>query len=140
MSGMPMPARFIQSLGLVKAAAARANREPGVLDGDRADAIYCAALKVAAGEYLDQFPIDVFQTGSGTRTNMNANEVIASLAPQQLSTLVNPNDQINRIQSSNDVIPTTIHVSASLAVHEQHIPGIKQLPGVIHTREKELQN
>jgi len=139
-SGTPMPARFIQSLGLVKAAAARANRESGVLDADIADAIYSAALKVASGEYLDQFPIDVFQTGSGTSTNMNANEVIASLAAQQFGKRVNPNDQVNCSQSSNDVIPTTIHVSASLAIHEQLIPGIKQLADVIRTREKELKN
>jgi fumarate hydratase class II len=100
----------------VKASAAEVNGALGLLPLDLADAIMAAAEEVAAGRYDDQFPVDVFQTGSGTSTNMNANEVIASLASRRLGQTVHPNDHVNRGQSSNDVIPTTIHASAALAL------------------------
>jgi fumarate hydratase class II len=112
-SGMHMPRDFIRALGLIKAAAADANFLLGHLKKTQAHAIRKAALTVAAGEHDDQFPIDVFQTGSGTSTNMNANEVIAHLASRS-GGKVHPNDHVNYGQSSNDVIPTAIHVSAAL--------------------------
>ena len=112
--GIAMPGRFICSLGLIKAAAARANAELGELAPEMAEAIVEAALRIAEGEYQDQFPVEIFQTGSGTSSNMNANEVIAALASKQLKQSVHPNDHVNCSQSSNDVIPTAIHVSAVL--------------------------
>ena len=115
-SGLTMPRAFIAALGLVKQAAARANTRLKLLEADIARAIDAAAAEVAAGRHDSQFPIDVFQTGSGTSTNMNANEVIASLASRSLGRAVHPNDHVNMSQSSNDVIPTTIHVSATLSV------------------------
>jgi fumarate hydratase class II len=136
--GMPMPAAFIRSLGLIKAAAARANQQLGELDGEMAQAIYSAAMAIADGEYLEQFPVDVFQTGSGTSTNMNANEVIARLASAELGETVHPNDHVNCSQSSNDVIPTAIHVSASLALDSHLLPALQQLKAAIAARESEL--
>ncbi|MEH6605083.1 MAG: class II fumarate hydratase [Pseudomonadales bacterium] len=137
-SGIAMPRRFIRSLGLIKAAAAKANAELGELDTELADAIVQAALCIADGEYSDQFPVDVFQTGSGTSSNMNINEVIATLATQQLKRPVHANDHVNCSQSSNDVIPTAIHLSASLAVDQQLLPALQQLQSAIATRETEL--
>ncbi len=137
-SELTMPAAFIRSLALVKAAAARANQELGELDDEVAEAIVSAALAIADGEYLEQFPLDVFQTGSGTSTNMNANEVIATLASQQLERQVHPNDHVNCSQSSNDVVPTVIHVSASLAIENHLLPALQQLKLAIAARESEL--
>ena len=137
-SGLPMPKRFIRSLGLIKAAAAKANAQLGALDSELADAIYNASLRIADGEYLEQFPVDVFQTGSGTCSNMNANEVIAKLAAEELGHAVHPNDHVNCSQSSNDVIPTAIHVSANLALKNQLLPALQQLQTVIAARESEL--
>jgi fumarate hydratase class II len=137
-SGISMPLRFIRSLGFIKAAAAKANGELGALDSKLAEAIYLSALSIAKGQYLDQFPVDVFQTGSGTSSNMNVNEVIASLASQLLERPVQANDDVNCSQSSNDVIPTAIHVSASLAIQQQLLPALKQLQGSIASRETEL--
>ncbi len=137
-SGLTMPPAFIRSLGLVKAAAAKANQELGELDQEIADAICSAAMAIADGEYFDQFPVDVFQTGSGTSTNMNANEVIASLASEQLGAVVHPNDHVNCSQSSNDVIPTVIHVSASLAIENHLMPALQQLKLAIAARESDL--
>jgi fumarate hydratase class II len=114
--GRPMPPSFIHALGLIKACAARVNGALGALPSATAAAIAEAAERVAAGELDGQFPVDVFQTGSGTSTNMNANEVIATLAGRALGEPVHPNDQVNRGQSSNDVIPTAIHLSAALAL------------------------
>jgi fumarate hydratase class II len=133
-----MPDRFIRSLGFIKAAAAKANGELGALANKLAKAIYLRALAIAKGQYHDQFPVDVFQTGSGTSTNMNVNEVIASLASQLLERPVQPNDDVNCSQSSNDVIPTSIHVSASLAIQQQLMPALKQLQGAIASRDTEL--
>ena len=124
-SGMPLPRAFIAALGLVKQAAARANRGLELLDDKVAQAIEAAAGEVAAGAHDAQFPLDVFQTGSGTSTNMNANEVIAALATRRLGAAVHPNDHVNMEQSSNDVIPTTIHVSAALAVREHAAAGAR---------------
>jgi fumarate hydratase class II len=131
-SGLHMPRGFIRSLGLVKWAAAGANLELGDLDRVRAFAIQKAALEVAEGRHDEHFPVDVFQTGSGTSSNMNANEVIARLATQYSGgAVVHPNDHVNRSQSSNDVIPTVIHLSAALAVSEQLVPALKELSETI---------
>ncbi len=126
-SGIPMPRRFIEALGLVKWAAAGANAELGLLKSDKAVAIQKAALAVATGEHDAQFPIDVFQTGSGTSSNMNANEVIAHLAAARLQAPVHPNDDVNMCQSSNDVIPTCVHVSAAIGIHEALLPSLAHL-------------
>jgi fumarate hydratase class II len=131
-SGLRMPRGFIRALGLVKWAAAGVNLELGDLDRVRAFAIQKAALEVAEGRHDEQFPVDVFQTGSGTSSNMNANEVIARLATQYAGGVaVHPNDHVNRSQSSNDVIPTAIHLSAALAVSEQLFPALKELSETI---------
>jgi fumarate hydratase class II len=128
LSGLAMPRGFIRSLGLVKWAAAGANIELGELDRVRGFAIQKAALEVAEGRHDAHFPVDVFQTGSGTSSNMNANEVIARLASQYAGgTPVHPNDHVNRCQSSNDVVPTCIHLSAALAIAEQLLPALKEL-------------
>ncbi|EIL97374.1 class II fumarate hydratase [Rhodanobacter sp. 115] len=138
-SGLHLPRPFIRALGLVKAAAAESNLALGYLKKGQAAAIRKAAMAVAEGQYDDQFPIDIFQTGSGTSTNMNANEVIAHLAAKAGSK-VHPNDHVNYGQSSNDVIPTTIHVSATLATHEQLLPALKHLKKVIDQRARQLKN
>ena len=131
-SGLVMPRGFIRALGLVKWAAAGANIELGELDRVRGFAIQKAALEVAEGRHDAHFPVDVFQSGSGTSSNMNANEVIARLATQYAGgTPVHPNDHVNRCQSSNDVVPTCIHVSAALAIAEQLLPALKELSETI---------
>ncbi|MFI4877321.1 MAG: class II fumarate hydratase [Steroidobacterales bacterium] len=135
-SGMPLPSEFIAALGLVKQAAARANRGLKLLDDKVAQAVEAAAGEVAAGAHDAQFPLDVFQTGSGTSTNMNANEVIAALATRRLGAAVHPNDHVNMQQSSNDVIPTTIHVSAALAVRDTLRPALEHLRDVLATKER----
>ena len=128
LSGLAMPRGFIRALGLVKWAAAGANIELGQLDKVRGYAVQKAALEVADGRHDGEFPVDVFQTGSGTSSNMNANEVIAHLATGYAGGVaVHPNDHVNRSQSSNDVIPTCIHLAAALAVAEQLLPGLKEL-------------
>jgi fumarate hydratase class II len=137
-SGMPMPRRFISALGLVKWAAAGANAELGLMTSDEAVAIQKAALAVADGEHDAHFPIDVFQTGSGTSSNMNANEVIARLASDHLGSDVHPNDQVNMGQSSNDVIPTCVHVSAAIAVHSELMPALNHLAACIDKKADEV--
>ena len=122
-SGIALPRAFIGALALVKQAAARANTRLELLDGAVAQAIDAAAADVAAGRHDEHFPIDIFQTGSGTSTNMNANEVIASLATRRLGKPVHPNDHVNMGQSSNDSIPTAIHVSAALSVKRELVPA-----------------
>jgi fumarate hydratase, class II len=126
-SGRPLPPEFIHALGAVKTAAAEVNRELGLLDPALAGAIAKAAAEVTDGKWDAQFPIDVFQTGSGTSSNMNANEVIARRAGQILGQPVHPNDHVNLGQSSNDVIPTVLHVSAALAISGQLIPALERL-------------
>jgi fumarate hydratase class II len=136
-SGYHMPRGFIRAVALIKQAAAAANARLGLLDAAAAAAITGAAAQVAEGAYDAQFPIDVFQTGSGTSTNMNANEVIAHLASRG-GTSIHPNDHVNMSQSSNDVIPTAIHVSAALMLREQLLPALATLAGAIRAKESEL--
>ena len=126
-SGWPLPPSLIHALGAIKAAAARANNALGLLDGATAGAIGVAASQVAAGELDDQFPIDVFQTGSGTSSNMNANEVIATLASQALGRPVHPNDDVNMGQSSNDVFPSALHVAAVVGIEQTLQPALRRL-------------
>jgi fumarate hydratase class II len=133
-SGRAMPAGFIAAVGLVKWAAAGANEELGLLEPGAAAAIREAADAVAAGRHDDHFPVDVFQTGSGTSTNMNANEVIANLASRISDSPVHPNDHVNMGQSSNDVIPTAIHVSAALAVERELLPALEHLAAAIEKK------
>ncbi len=137
-SGRPMPRDFIRAVALVKAAAARANSGLGLLDAAVAEAIAKAAGAVAGGDHDAQFPVDVFQTGSGTSTNMNANEVIARLAAGHLGRPVHANDEVNMAQSSNDVIPTAIHVSAALAWREALLPSLQHLVGVLCNKEAQV--
>ncbi len=137
-SGRPMPRGFIRALGLVKAAAADVNTELGLLPKATAKAVRKAALEVAEGAYDAQFPIDIYQTGSGTSSNMNANEVIANLATRNGKAAVHPNDHVNLGQSSNDVVPTAIRVSAQLAVVEDLLPSLKHLRKTIEARGKAL--
>ncbi len=137
-SGMPLPPEFICALGLIKASAARANADLGLLDEAMANSIADAAMSVAQGQHGEQFPVDIFQTGSGTSSNMNANEVIATLASEQLGERVHPNDHVNCSQSSNDVIPTAIHVSAELALSNTLLPSLHRLADAIAERERAL--
>ncbi len=136
-SGRGLERSQIRALGLLKAAAARVNRRLGVLDADVADAIATAADQVAAGEHDAHFPVDVFQTGSGTSSNMNANEVIATLATRALGRDVHPNDHVNASQSSNDTFPTTLRVAATEAVATDVIPALEHLAGVLESRADE---
>lgn len=134
-SGEVLPRAFIAALGSIKVAAAKANQELGLLASDKAEAIIGAAERVAGGEVDDHFPIDVYQTGSGTSTNMNANEVIATMASQILGPdAVHPNDDVNMSQSSNDVIPTAMHVSASVAIAADLIPALETLLGALEAK------
>ena len=137
-SGVPMPRGFIRALGLIKAAAASVNARLGHLDGALAVAIREPALDVARGAHDGQFPIDVFQTGSGTSSNMNANEVIAHLAARAAGMAVHPNDHVNASQSSNDVIPSAIQLGAVLLCEEHLLPGLDILVEAIDTRAGEL--
>jgi len=138
-SDIAMPNRFIRTLGFIKAAAAMANAELGEIDKATAESIASIGLRISAGDYADQFPVDVFQTGSGTSTNMNVNEVIASLASKAMGQTVHPNDHVNCGQSSNDVIPSAIHISAALAIDRELLPELAQLQTVIAARETHLQ-
>ncbi len=137
-SGMPMSRPFIRALGLIKATAAEVNRDLGLMDPAVADAIVTAATAVAEGEHDAHFPVDVFQTGSGTSSNMNANEVIAHLASGQAGITVHANDHVNMGQSSNDVIPTAIHVSAALECRQRLLPALEHLEQVIEAKAGEL--
>ncbi|MEO8308926.1 MAG: class II fumarate hydratase, partial [Pseudomonadota bacterium] len=142
-SGRPLPRAFIRAVALVKACAAHANMSLGLLSAPVADAIVGASMDVADGKHDAQFPVDVFQTGSGTSTNMNANEVIAALASVRLADTspgraVHPNDEVNMSQSSNDVIPTAIHVSAALLWRDQLRPALQHLAATLRTKEAEV--
>lgn len=137
-SGLALPRSMIRALGLVKAACAHTNQQLGLLDNGLAAAIEAAANAVASGDYDGHFPIDIFQTGSGTSSNMNSNEVIARLASQQSGLEVHPNDHVNMGQSSNDVFPTAIHVAASLQLHERLLPALEHLAWTIESRATEL--
>jgi fumarate hydratase class II len=133
-SGEPIPAPVARWLGRIKAAAARANAELGLLDAEKAERIAAAADRVAAGELDDQFPIDVFQTGSGTSSNMNANEVIAALAGED----VHPNDDVNMGQSSNDVFPTAVQLAALGELNEDLLPALDRLASSLETKAAEF--
>ena len=124
-SGLRLPRAFVGALGMIKAAAAQVNGALDELPNDVAEAVAAAAREVAEGKWDAQFPVDVFQTGSGTSTNMNANEVIATLATQRLGSAVHPNDHVNMGQTSNDVIPTAIHVSARTRDRRTAAPGLR---------------
>ncbi|MFB9145650.1 class II fumarate hydratase [Halomonas alkalicola] len=136
-SGQPMPPAFIHAIARIKLAAARVNAELGLLDAPRATAIAAAAEAVIRGEHDDQFPVDLFQTGSGTSSNMNVNEVVAHLANRE-GVEVGPNDHVNMGQSSNDVIPTAIHLSAALEVSGRLRPALVHLRETIEARAVEL--
>jgi fumarate hydratase class II len=136
-SGRGLERAQIRALGLLKGAAARVNERLGVLDAEVARAIANAANEVAEGQHDEHFPIDVFQTGSGTSSNMNANEVIATLASKALDKPVHPNDHVNASQSSNDTFPTTIHVAATEAVVRDVLPALDHLASTIERRAEE---
>jgi fumarate hydratase class II len=135
-SGQRFPRRFIRAQALIKKAAAETNAELGLLDVGKAVAISAAAQAVADGEFDDQFPIDVYQTGSGTSTNTNFNEVIARLATERLGdgARVHPNDDVNKCQSSNDTIPTAIQLSAAMAISEDLLPALERLHAALQAK------
>jgi len=137
-SGERFPRGFIRALALVKLAAAETNAALGLLDAPKAQAIAAAAREVAGGSWDEQFPIDVYQTGSGTSTNTNMNEVIAHLAASQLGARVHPNDDVNRCQSSNDVIPTALQLSAAVAIEETLVPALVDLQGALAAKADEF--
>lgn len=138
-SGQPLPSEFIQAVARIKRAAARANLSLTLLPEDKAKAIEEAAGEIISGQHLNQFPIDVYQTGSGTSSNMNVNEVISNLVNRHHSKLkISPNDHVNLGQSSNDVIPSAIHVATALKVNQQLLPALDHLIEILDTRQKEL--
>ncbi len=143
-SGRPMPAAFVRGLGLVKLAAAQANGKLGQLSAEKSELIQRAAREIAEGHHAAQFPVDVFQTGSGTSTNMNANEVIAHRATHlagettRSGLVVHPNDEVNLGQSSNDVIPTALHVSVALALRKNLAPALATLAAALEQKSTEF--
>ncbi|CAM5566231.1 fumarate hydratase class II [Streptomyces avidinii] len=137
-SGQRLERAHIEALARIKAAAAAVNARLGVIDEDVAAAIRSAAAEVAEGRWDDQFPVDVFQTGSGTSSNMNANEVIATLAAERLGRDVHPNDHVNASQSSNDVFPSSIHIAATAAVTGELIPALEHLAGAMERKSAEF--
>jgi len=137
-SGVPINSELIGALGLIKEAAAKTNARLGVLSQDYADAIAEAASQVAANQHDAEFPLDVFQTGSGTSSNMNANEVIASLAAAQLSEVVHPNDHVNASQSSNDVFPSAIHIAATYHLVYTLLPALRHLAEALSLKATEF--
>ncbi|MEU2869324.1 class II fumarate hydratase [Streptomyces olivoreticuli] len=137
-SGQRLERAHIEALARIKAAAAKVNAELGVIDKDVAEAVAEAAEEVAAGRWDDHFPIDVFQTGSGTSSNMNANEVIATLATERLGRDVHPNDHVNASQSSNDVFPSSIHIAATAAVTGDLIPALEHLAEALERKAAEF--
>ncbi|PMJ90430.1 class II fumarate hydratase [Vibrio sp. 10N.261.55.A7] len=139
-SAHKMPYRFIQALAYIKQAAADSNAQLGLLEGDIASVINEASQEIIDGKHTDQFPIDVFQTGSGTSSNMNANEVIATIASRILGGDVSPNDHVNMGQSSNDVVPTAIQVSVTIAAQSHLLPALAHLTKVIENKQAELAN
>ncbi|WP_371676867.1 class II fumarate hydratase [Streptomyces sp. NBC_01276] len=135
LSGQRIERAHIEALARIKSAAAAVNEKLGVLDADTAGAIRSAAAEVADGRWDDHFPVDVFQTGSGTSSNMNANEVIATLATERLGRDVHPNDHVNASQSSNDVFPSSIHIAATAAVTGELIPALEHLAAALERKE-----
>ncbi len=136
-SGTPLPPRFLHAYGRLKAAAARTNAELGLLEAGAAEAIAAAAAEIAAGRHDRHFPVDIYQTGSGTSTNMNVNEVIVHLCARQ-GVKVHANDHVNLGQSSNDSFPTVIHLSAALALKEELIPALDALAGALGAKAREF--
>lgn len=143
-SDLRFPRRFIEALGLIKLAAAEVNMQLGLLDRRKGEAMVRAAREVAEGKLDDHFPLDIFQTGSGTSTNTNANEVIAHRANELLGVPlgekgpVHPNDDVNKGQSSNDVIPSALHLSALLALRDELVPGLERLERALRTKAEEF--
>ncbi|MGH3342423.1 MAG: class II fumarate hydratase [Carbonactinosporaceae bacterium] len=137
-SGQRVERAHIEALARIKAAAAKVNADLGVIDKDIADAIQEAAAEVVAGHWDDHFPVDVFQTGSGTSTNMNANEVVATLASERLGRPVHPNDHVNASQSSNDVFPSSIHIAATSAVVGELVPALEHLAASLERKAAEF--
>ncbi|GAA1803224.1 class II fumarate hydratase [Planosporangium flavigriseum] len=137
-SGSRLERRHIKALAHIKAAAAAANAELGVIDRKVADAIIAAAEEVCAGQHDDHFPVDVFQTGSGTSSNMNMNEVLATLATTRLDSTVHPNDHVNASQSSNDVFPTSVHLAATEAISCDLIPALDHLADALERKAEEF--
>ena len=137
-SGERISHAHIAALGLTKSAAATVNGRLGVLPTDVAAAIASAADEIATGQHADEFPVDVFQTGSGTSTNMNANEVIARLAGERLGRAVHPNDEVNASQSSNDVFPTSVHVAAAVLLTEELIPALVELRDSLSSKARDF--
>src|SRR5688572_24514618 len=145
-SGLRFSRRFIAAMGLIKCAAAEVNRELGLIDGQKVSLIQQAAQEVVDGKLDDQFVVDIFQTGSGTSTNMNTNEVIAGRG-NEITTgkrggkePIHPNDHVNQQQSSNDVIPTAMHISAAVAIKESLIPALERLNSALSRKAAELDN
>ena len=139
-SGERLSPHHIAALGQIKRAAALANLELGVIDQPTSDAIVAAAEEVIDGKHDDQFPIDIFQTGSGTSSNMNANEVIATLASRASGLAIHPNDHVNASQSSNDVFPSSIHIAAYQAVDEVLLPGLRTLEASLAAKAEEFKD
>ena len=137
-SGVPINSELIGALGLIKEAAAKTNAKLGILSQEYADAIAKAASEVAENRYDSEFPLDVFQTGSGTSSNMNANEVIASLATAQLGEAVHPNDHVNASQSSNDVFPSAIHIAATYHLVYSLLPALRHLVDALSLKANEF--
>ncbi|HVE26941.1 MAG TPA: class II fumarate hydratase [Sporichthya sp.] len=137
-SGERLERRHIRALALIKAAAAKVNAELGVLEGPMSEAIQTAAAEVAEGRWDGEFPVDVFQTGSGTSSNMNTNEVLATIATEKLGAKVHPNDHVNASQSSNDVFPSSIHVAATDAVTHDLIPALEHLAAALERKAIEF--
>ena len=137
-SGRGFPRPFIRALALIKEAAAETNADLGLIESDLAEAIATAAAEVAEGRFDDQFPIDVYQTGSGTSTNTNMNEVVAHLAAERLGRPVHPNDHVNKCQSSNDVIPTAMQLAAAMTIEEDLLPALETLRAALAAKADEL--
>lgn len=137
-SGIAMPKSFIEALCYVKFACSESNQQLDLMAEDKAKAIQTAAKAIIDGDYAEHFPIDIFQTGSGTSTNMNANEVLANLAKQLTGVEVHPNDDLNMSQSSNDIIPTSIHVAAAIALEKELLPALNHLVSTIEKRQIDL--
>ena len=136
-SGMVVERSLIHALGAIKAAAAEVNASLGVLEADIGTTIAAAATEVAEGRWDDEFPVDVFQTGSGTSTNMNANEVISSLATERIGRPVHPNDEVNASQSSNDVFPSAIHIAAAVSARHELLPALDHLAAALGAKATE---
>jgi len=138
-SHTPMPSQFIKALAQVKLACAQANQSLAQMPENKSRAIQSAAQAIVSGDYADQFPVDIFQTGSGTSSNMNMNEVIANLAFKLTEVEIHPNDDVNMSQSSNDVIPTATHVAAAMALKNDLLPSLNHLMSTLSAKEQSVE-